>query len=92
MMETYPKTISTPPATVAGLRVLAWAEKTRREGNYPNGVVLAMREDDLEYVVWNAYTKDGGVSWHADTGHYTRDHDEAWQVFLSRCRTGLAEV
>jgi len=90
-MENYPKTISNPPAEVAGHRVLAWAEKRRSEGYYPNGVVLAVRSTDLEYVVWNAYTKDGGESWHADTGHYTHDHDDAWNAFVNRCKIGLAE-
>lgn len=88
--ETYPVTVSCPPARVNGYRVLAWAEQERLRGNYPGGIVLAVREDrgdgyGPEYVTWVAYTKDGGQTWAACWGHYIRDHADAWADFISRC-------
>lgn len=87
--ETYPSVILTPPATVAGHRVLAWAETRRRDGEYPGGVVLAVSKPDeygqrTEYVTWYAYTKDGGQTWGADAGHYIADISNAWADFTER--------
>lgn len=83
--ETYPATITRPPATVSGHRVLAWAELRHLDGNYPGGIVLAV-SDRGEFVTWTAYTKDGGQTWHASGGFYTRDHSQAWASFTDRCR------
>ncbi len=83
--ETYPHTISRPPARVCGNRVLAWAELTRRDGEYPGGIVLTVRDDGAEYVTWTAYTKDGGETWAAFQGDYRNDHATAWADFTRRC-------
>jgi hypothetical protein len=85
IMETYPTTIGRPPATVNSYRVLAWAELRHLTGNYPGGVVLCASSNG-QYVTWIAYTKDGGQTWSATTGHYIDDdHDRAWQDFAQRC-------
>lgn len=94
--ESYPATISRPPARVEGNRVLAWAEITRRDGEYPGGIVLTVRErcqhSGPEYVTWTAYTKDGGETWHAHRGDYAGDPAEAWANFTRRCaESRLAE-
>ena len=85
--ESYPATISRPPARVSGNRVLAWAETERQGGCYPGGVVLTVREDTRygpEYVTWDAYTKDGGETWAASQGDYAGDPAEGWQDFTRR--------
>jgi hypothetical protein len=93
--ETYPAVVTAPPATVAGLRVLAWAEAVRRDGEYPGGVVLCVQpgrpavfstEWVPEYVTWTAYTKDGGRTWAAELGHYTDDYATAWADFTERAQ------
>ena len=91
-METYPLTIHKTPTTVSGARVLAWAEVLHISGNYPGGIVLAYNGERSypEYVTWGVYTKDGGETWDAFSGHYIQDHDAAWQDFITRC-TNLAE-
>lgn len=90
-METYPLTIHKTPTTVAGARVLAWAEVQHISGNYPGGIVLAYQEHGYpEYVTWVVYTHDGGETWQAFSGHYIPDHDKAWNDFVSRC-TNLTE-
>jgi len=86
--ETYPLTISRPPTTVAGYRVLAWAELRHIRGNYPGGIVLAVSNPEHSmgtYATWLAYTRDGGETWHASGGDYIIDHDQAWASFISRC-------
>ena len=89
--ESYPATISRPPARVNGNRVLAWAELTRGDGNYPGGIVLTVRDDGSEYVTWTAYTKDGGETWAAFQGDYAGDPAEGWGDFTRRCaRSRLA--
>jgi len=90
--ENYPVTISAPPGKVKGFRVLAWAEKTRYEGHYPGGVVLVHRPNvyPYPYVTWDAYTKDGGKTWEAATGHYLADIEKGWLDFTTRV-TDLAE-
>lgn len=87
--ETYPARTARPPARVNGNRVLAWAELARTEGNYPGGIVLTVRDDGGEYVIWTAYTKDGGETWAASSGDYITNYDMAWADFTGRC-TGLA--
>jgi hypothetical protein len=82
--ESYPARITRPPARVSGHRVLAWAELARRDGEYPGGVVLTVRDDGTEYVTWDAYTKDGGETWHASEGDYAGDPAEGWQDFTRR--------
>lgn len=93
--ESYPAAISRPPGRVNGNRVLAWAELTRRDGEYPGGIVLTVREDSRwgdEYVTWTAYTKDGGDTWAAHRGDYAGDPSEGWADFTRRCaETHLAE-
>lgn len=84
--ETYPVTISQPPA-VAGHRVLAWAETRRRDGEYPGGAVLTVSSPEHErheYVTWDAYTKDGGQTWHANAGTYREHWADAWASFTER--------
>jgi hypothetical protein len=85
----YPVTISRPPARVEGYRVLAWAELTRYEGHYPSGFVLCARApgENPGYVIWLAYTKDGGETWTVPplAATSTDDHQDAWQVFAGRC-------
>ena len=90
--ENYPVEISAPPAEVNGFRVLAWAEKKRREGEYPNGIALVHRPDHYghPYVTWEAYTKDGGKTWEAGTGGYLPTFEDGWKSFTERCRN-LAE-
>lgn len=90
-MESYPTTISNPPSIIANARVLAWAEVQHIPGNYPGGIVLAYDANDaFHYRTWDAYTKDGGETWDAFSGHYTPDHDVAWRNFISRC-TNLSD-
>jgi hypothetical protein len=88
--ESYPAVILTPPAAIAGHRVLAWAESRRRDGEYPGGTVLCVsnpaNRGRREYVTWNAYTKDGGETWAAETGHYITDHEAAWADFTDRAQ------
>jgi hypothetical protein len=94
--ETYPAVVLTSPAIVAGGRVLAWAEGTRRDGEYPGGIVLCVQpgrpavlstEWVPEYVVRGAYTSDGGRTWVAESnGHYTRDYAKAWNDFTRRAQ------
>jgi hypothetical protein len=88
--ESYPAVVTTPPSVVAGHRVLAWAESTRRDGEYPGGIVLAVSAPDeyfREYVTWYAYTRDGGRTWTATAGHYKSDYTDAWASFTERAQT-----
>ncbi len=90
--ESYPTGISQPPVSVAGCRVLAWAETRRRNGNYPGGFVLCRESHESpRWVTWEAYTKDGGTTWHATSGHYIHDHDHAWADFVERCTDRVTE-
>lgn len=85
--ESYPAVVLQPPAAVAGHRVLAWAETRRRDGEYPGGVVLAVSNPEHErheYATWYAYTKDGGQTWGAESGHYWTDYGNAWDDFADR--------
>lgn len=97
MTEAYPKTVSTLPLKVAGAKVLAWAACKRIEGNYPGGMVLCRAADRQhasglhEYITWRVYTKDGGETWEAYSGHYTDDLKDAWEDFTSRACMQLAE-
>ncbi len=87
--ETYPAVVLTPPATVAWHRVLAWAEARRRDGEYPGGIVLTVSNPEYkrhEYITWCAYTKDGGQTWNADTGHYIAEYADAWADFATRAQ------
>jgi hypothetical protein len=88
--ESYPAVVTALPSVVAGHRVLAWAEQTRRDGEHPGGVVLAMHnpvDERIEYVVRGAYTKDGGQTWAAESnGRYTRDYKVAWADFTERAQ------
>jgi hypothetical protein len=89
-LESYPAVVLTPPSAVAGHRVLAWAEAARRDGEYPGGVVLCVSSPERagrpEYVTWNAYTRDGGQTWHADAGVYTGKYVTAWDSFTKRAQ------
>ena len=96
--ENYPVTISRPPAEVNGYRVLAWAETKRRNGEYPGGTVIVFRPKAPydhyiydHYVVWDAYTKDGGESWLASDGRYYATQGAAWKGFTERDSTRRAE-
>ena len=86
--ESYPAVVLTPPATVAGYRVLAWAETRRGDGEYPGGVVLCVsspgRAGGPEYATWNAHTRDGGRTWHADAGFYAGKYETARNSFTKR--------
>jgi len=90
--ENYPITISAPPSHVNGFRVLAWAEKKRRDGEYPSGIVLVYRPDHYPhpYVTWEAYTRDGGKTWLASDGGYHGTPERGWARFTERA-TRLAE-
>jgi hypothetical protein len=87
--ETYPAVVLAPPATVAGRRVLAWAESERGDGEYPGGVVLCAHsyaEPVREYVTCTAYTRDGGATWAAEAGSYTGIYKRAWADFTERAQ------
>jgi hypothetical protein len=91
--ENYPVTISRPPAEINGHRVLAWAETKRRDGHYPGGTVIVFlpKAPYDHYVVWDAYTKDGGESWLASDGGYYVTTEAAWKGFTDRNSTRRAE-
>ncbi len=88
--ETYPTVVLWPPASVGGNRVLAWSEDRRRDGEYPGGVVLTVRDPEHgrgEYAVWGAYTKDAGRTWIvSDSGSYPVEYTDAWHEFTRRAQ------
>lgn len=71
MPETYPKTIHKLPTKISEHAVLAWVTIRNSAGSYPGGYVLAHNPAEVQpYVVWTAYTPDGGETWHASGGSY----------------------
>jgi hypothetical protein len=92
--ESYPAVVLTPPAIVAGFRVLAWAGYARRDGEYPGGIVLCVtgqeRAGGPEYIIWDACTPDGGRTWSADAGQYTGSYKTAWGNFTKRAQQSPA--
>lgn len=87
MPETYPKTIHKLPTHIGpnNHTVLAWVAKKNQDGNYPGGYVLAHNPDEVQpYVVWTAYTTDGGETWAACWGQYSYTYAEAREDFTVR--------
>jgi hypothetical protein len=88
--ETYPAVVLTPPSVVGGNRVLAWSEDRRRDGEYPGGVVLTVRDPEHgrgEYAIWGVCTKDAGRTWViADSGSYPVEYTDAWHEFTRRAQ------
>jgi hypothetical protein len=85
--EKYPKTIHKLPTHIGPDNhvVLAWATMKNRHGNYPSGYVLAHNPAEVQpYVVWLAYTSDGGETWNASGGSYWNDFDNALEEFTER--------